>query len=122
MRRPTAFLVVLLLTALPGVSLACELWCNTPAASAHRDAVGCHRADAVDGATTQVGAAAECHDAPALTAFLIEPRQPEPRPTATAPVMASAALAIDRSLRERSRPAAEVRPARPPAFRTILRI
>ena len=124
MRRKTALLIVMLLAGNPGVSLACELWCNTPAAETHRGAVGCHRTPGAASAGERVAAAtAECHDAPAVIAFLSESRQPDTRsvPMFSA-VQDTPAKLAHRDLVGEGWFVFNRQPSRPPTFPTILRI
>lgn len=124
MRRATALPIVMLLAGTPGVSLACELWCNTPAAETHHSAVGCHRPpDASVPGEQVIPADAECHDAPAVTAFLSESRQPDTRSlTTVSAVHDLPAVLVRRDLMNEGWPVFNDQSARPPVFRAILRI
>lgn len=125
MRRPTVLLIVMLLVAgTPGVSLACELWCNTPAAETHHSAIGCHRApDAGVAGEHVIAAAAECHDVPAVTAFVNEARQPDARPvTMVSAVHDTPAVSVDGDLTYEGWSVFNDQSSPPPALRTILRI
>jgi hypothetical protein len=124
MLRATALLIVMLLSGHAGLSLACELWCHTPAADAHHSAIGCHKAPDPGALGTQViAAAADCHDAPAVTAFLNEGRQPDARSvTMVAAGHGTPAVSVHHNLIDEGWSVFNGQPARPPAFRTILRI
>lgn len=123
MLRTTAILIVMLLAGTPGVSLACGLWCNTPAAEGHHSVVGCHRTrDAGIPGEQAVAAAAECHDALAVTAFVNEAQQSETRSVAMVPAVPTHAVFVPHDHTRRGWFAFNGQSARPPALRTILRI
>ena len=124
MLRPTVLLIVMLFAGTPGISLACELWCNGPAAEKHHSAVGCHRAPNGGLSGEQViAAAAKCHDAPAVTAFVTEGRQPDARSVALgSAVHDTLAVSVHRDAAHESWRVFNGQSTRPPAFRTILRI
>lgn len=124
MRRTTVLLIVMLLAGSPGLSLACELWCTTSAAEAHHSAIGCHKTPDPGALDTQVSAAvADCHEAPAVTAFLNETRQPDTRSvTMIAASHDAPAVLVHRALIDEGWSVFNGQSARPPAFRTILRI
>ena len=83
----TALLIALVMAGSPVGSLACELWCNSPAGKAHHRAVGCHDASHSRPAGQQIApSVAGCHDAAAIRPFVTEPRQAESRSIAAAPV------------------------------------
>lgn len=124
MLHSTAVLIVLLLAGTPGVSLACEIWCNAHGADDRRHTVGCcqNSRDAACGRQEIAATASECADAPGLSAFLNESRQTDSRPV----VSAAAAHESPALLANRDHPAnwfiSSVGLTRPPALRTILRI
>ncbi len=124
MRRTTALLVVTLLAGTPGLSLACELWCNTPSADAHRGAIGCHKTPDPGAPGRQLLAAVpDCHDAPAVTVFLNEARQPDTRSvTMIASGHETPAAIVRRAPIGDGGSTFNGRSPRRPAFRAILRI
>jgi hypothetical protein len=119
----TALLIVLVMAGSPVGSLACELWCNSPAGEDHHRAVGCHDASAPKGPQV-VPYLAGCHDAAAIAPFVAEVRQAESAPAGTA----TAALFDTRSIAPDDGEAAagwcvfDVQPARPPSSRAVLRV
>ena len=123
MLRTTAILIVMLLAGTPGVSLACGLWCNTPAAERHHSAVGCHRTtDAGISGEQVIAAAAGCHDALTVTAFVNEARQSETRSEAMVSAVLTPAVFVRHDFTREGWLVCNGQSARPPAFRTILRI
>ena len=123
MRRPTTVLIVMLLAGAPGVSLGCELWCSTPAAETHHRAVGCHRTpdEGLPGEQV-VSAAAGCHNAPAVTPFVNEGRQPETRPVAMASVHGTPTVFANHDFTHESWSVFNGQSVHAQSFRTILRI
>jgi hypothetical protein len=80
----TALLIVLVMAGSPVGSLACELWCNSPAGKEHHRAVGCHDASQSRPTGQQIApSVAGCHDAAAIEPFVAEMRQAESAPVAT---------------------------------------
>ena len=123
MLRTTATLIVMLLAGTPVVSIACGLWCNTPAAEGHHSVVGCHRTpDAGIPGQQAVAAAAECHDAPAVTAFVNEARSSEPRSQAMVSAVPTPTVFVHHDFTREGWLVFSGQSARPPAFRAILRI
>jgi len=94
MLRTTTLLIVMALAVGPTGSFACVLWCSTPAADAHRRAVGCHDASPAAPTGRQIASVAGCHDAAAIAPFLTEARQAESGYSAS--VAASPALGQSR--------------------------
>jgi hypothetical protein len=82
MLRSTALVIVLLLAGTPGVSLACEIWCNAPGADDCRHGVGCcqHSRDGACARPEIAATGSECGEAPSLSPFLNESRHTSPRP------------------------------------------
>ena len=124
MRRGTALLVVMLLAGTPGVSLACELWCDTPAAETHHSTVGCHLAPNFGIAGEQVVATASgCHGAAAVTAFVNESRRPDTRPvTIVLGLSDTPAVCVRGHVTDEGWSVFNGQASRPSAFRTVLRI
>ena len=124
MRRGTVLLIVMLLAGTPGVSLACELWCNTPAGETHHGTVGCHRApDAGIPGKQVIATAVGCHEAATITAFVNEPRRPDTRPvTIVAAVSDTPAVWVRGHLTDEGWFIFNGQASRPSAFRTILRV
>ena len=123
MRRTTAILTVMLLAGAPGASLACEIWCNTPAAETHHRAAGCHRTseEGIPGEQVVV-AAIKCHDAPAAAAFVNEARQLETGSVARVSVHGTPPVFASHDFGHEGWAVFNGHSARPPSFRTILRI
>ncbi len=124
MRRSLTLLIVMALVGAPGSSLACELWCSTPTAAHHHDAVGCHEGAPMTGGAQQVYAVGDCHDTAAISAFLIEGRKTETAPSEPLPATLEA-LAVTQSAG--SNPAIwwsafQTKPPRGPSFHAVLRI
>ena len=117
-------LIVTLLAGHPGVSLVCEFWCTTAAAETHHRAVACHHtADAVRPGEQVIAPVAECHDAPVVTAFVNEARQPDiPAVTMVSTVPGTLAALVHRDVAHEGWTIFGGQSSRPPVFRTILRV
>jgi hypothetical protein len=74
MRRSLTLLIAMGLAGAPASSLACELWCSTPVAAHHHNAVGCHQDTPITEGSQQVSEVGDCHDA-AASVFLVEGRK-----------------------------------------------
>ena len=122
MRRPTAILIVMLLVGAPHVSMLCEVWCSTPAAEAQHRAVGCHSADEGVPREQAVAAFSGCHHAPAVIAFVNEARQPETRSVEMVSVDGTSPVLANGDVTHEGWSVFNGQSARPPTFRTILRI
>jgi hypothetical protein len=120
----TTLLIVLTLAGGPAGSLACELWCGSPAAEDHRRAVGCHDASRTWPTGPQVASTAGCHDAAAITPFVTEARHTESARVATTPVALFDSIAIGRAIDETTAGWClfNVQSLRPPASRALLRL
>ena len=79
MLRTATLLIVVVLAGASTRSLACELWCATPAADTHHRAVGCHDASQAEPKAARIARHAGCHDAVAIMPFITEARQTESR-------------------------------------------
>ena len=77
MKRTTTLLIVLFLTGAPASSLACELWCRTPASSNHHHALGCHDGSRHLHYGLELSPLVTCHSAGATAPFLTEARPPK---------------------------------------------
>jgi hypothetical protein len=122
MRRTTALLTVMLVAGTPGASLACELWCNTPAAESHRSAVGCHHTPDAGQGEQVTATAGECHEAPAVAAFLKESRPPDTHTVTIASAVDTPAAVFRRDVEHEGWCVFSGRSVRPPALHTVLRI
>jgi hypothetical protein len=81
----TTLLLVLVVAGSPVRSLACELWCNSPAGDDHHRAVGCHDASQRGPKGQQIASyVTGRHDAAAVAPFVAEGRQVESVPVGTA--------------------------------------
>src|SRR5687767_14965199 len=85
MIRTATLLIVTMLTGGPVGSLACELWCSSPAAEDHHRSVGCHGVSQTSPPEPQFASTAGCHDAAALGPFVTAARQTASIPIAGAP-------------------------------------
>ena len=121
----TTLLIVLVMAGSPVSSLACELWCSSPAGDDHHRAVGCHDASQ-SGATGQQIApyVAGCHDAAAIAPFIAEVRQAESAPIATvqAAVFDTSSIAPDNDQTAAGWRVFDVQPPRQPSSRPVLRV
>ena len=119
----TTLLIVLTLAGGPAGSLACELWCSSPAAEDHQRAVGCHDASRTWPTGQQVVSTTGCHDAAALTPFLTEARQTESDSVAAAasPCVDSSAIGPDNVGATAGCYVFNVQSPRPPTSRVVLR-
>ena len=120
----TALLIVLVMAGSPIGSLACELWCNSPAGADHHRAVGCHDASRTASPGPQVASTAGCHDAAATTPFITEGRQTESTPVNAASVALfdSNSIGLDNDETTAGWRVFNVQPARPPSLRLVLRV
>ena len=122
----TALLIVLVVAGSPIGSLACELWCNSPAGEEHHRAVGCHDASKSRPTGQQIApSVAGCHDAAALRPFVTEPRQADSRSIAAAPVAFLDATSIGPDNDETTRGWGVFNaqpPPRPSSSRPVLRV
>jgi hypothetical protein len=120
----TVMLIVLVMAGSPVASLACELWCDSPAGGDHHRAVGCHDASQSGLKGQRIAPyVAGCPDAAVIAPFVAEVRQAE-----SAPVAAVATALFDASLiaPDNDETAAgwcvfNVQPPRPPSSRPVLR-
>ena len=90
MLRTTPLLIVMVLAGDPTGSLACELWCSTPAAQDHHRAIGCHDASRHSPQGRQIASitpTADCLDAAVVTPFVAEARQTESDAAAAPPTL-----------------------------------
>jgi hypothetical protein len=120
-----ALLIVLVVAGSPAGSLACELWCNSPAGDDHHRAVGCHDASQSGPNGQQIAPyVADCYDAAALTPFVAEVRQAESAPfgTATATLFDTSSIAPDNDATAAGWWVVDVQPPRPPSSRPVLRV
>lgn len=126
MRHTTTLLIVLVLSADPAGSLACELWCSTPAAQDHHRAIGCHDASrhSLRGRhVTLITSTPRCHDAAAIAPFVSEARQTESAQVASSHAALFAAGSVGPEDEATIGGCAFiVRPPRPPSSRAVLRV
>jgi len=121
----TALLIVLVMAGGPAGSLACELWCNSPAGEERHRAVGCHDASPFGPAGQQVAPyVAGCHDAAAIALFVAEVRQAESTRvgTVTAALFDTRSIAPDNDATAAGSYVFDVQPPRPPSSGLVLRI
>lgn len=122
MLRITPALIVTILLGGPGVSLACELWCVSPAGEGHHTARGCHDPSVPLAGDARILPTAACH-APELTFFLSETKQNAPPAPAISPAAPSpGSLPNVRGGSFDGRRAVTPDRALPPEYRAILRI
>ena len=124
MLRTATLLIVAILAGGPVGSLGCELWCASPAAANHHRSVGCHDASRLLPPGPQTASTVGCHDAAATTPFVTEARQAETTLVAVTPVALFDTRTIGLDVDETTAGwcVFNVQAARPPAFRTILRV
>lgn len=124
MLRTATLLLVAILAGGPVGSLGCELWCASPAAANHHRSVGCHDASRLLPPGPQTASTVGCHDAAATTPFVTEARQAETTLVAVTPVALFDTRTIGLDVDETTAGwcVFNVQAARPPAFRTILRV
>lgn len=123
--RRTALLIVLVMAGSPVGSLACELWCNSPAGEDHHRAVGCHDASQSGSDVPQIASlAVACLDAAAITPFVTEARQTETRSITPASVAFFVASSIDPEHHGTTTGwcTLNARPPRPLTSRVVLRL
>ncbi len=77
MLRPTTLLITMVLAGGPTGSLACELWCTSPAAEDHHREAGCHDSSEAAPKGSQLTLGADCHDDVATMPAVIEARHAE---------------------------------------------
>jgi hypothetical protein len=121
----TALLIVLVMAGSPVGSLACELWCNSPAGEDHHREVGCHDASRSGPTGQQIGSGvAGCHDAAPIAPFVAEVRQAESDPvgTVTAALFDTSAIVPDNAETAAGWYVFDVQPPRPPSARAVLRL
>ena len=121
----TALLIVLVVAGNPVGSLACELWCNSPAGADHHRAVGCHDASQSGPKGQQIAPyVAGCHDAAAIGPFVAEVRQAESAPvgTATAARFDTSSIGPDNDETAAGWCVFDVQPPRPSSSRAVLRV
>jgi hypothetical protein len=122
MFRTTTLLIVIVLAAAPTTSLACELWCTSPAVQDHHRVVGCHQGSHI-AFEQQLGAASKCDDAAAITPFLTEARQTQTSPLSElAPVSHISAVFTALNGHSEGWAVCQLLPAGSPPLHTILRI
>jgi hypothetical protein len=120
----TVMLIVLVMAGSPVASLACELWCDSPAGGDHHRAVGCHDASQSGLKGQQIAPyVAGCLDAAAIAPFVAEVRQAESASVATvATALFDASLiAPDNDETAAGWCVFNVQPPRPPSSRPVLR-
>ena len=124
MLRTTTVLIVTILAGGPVGSLACELWCTSPAAADHHRSVGCHNASRTVPPGSQIASTVGCHDAAATTPFVTETRQTESTPVAAASVALfdSHPIGPDNDETTAGWCFLNVHTARPPSSRPVLRV
>jgi hypothetical protein len=123
MLRTTSLLIVMVLAGGPMGSLACELWCNSPAPDSHHRATGCHDASPASPIGQQITSAAGCHDAAGIAPFVAEVRQAESVCHTITPATVVELSAI--GLHDGSATGwwvFKVQPPRPPSSRAVLRV
>jgi hypothetical protein len=122
MLRATTLLIVTVLASGPIGSLACELWCASPA-EPHQRTVGCHEPSRDAPADSQIAARGRCHEAVATAVFLIEIRAlASAADSAAAPLPESGSMYPDaRELAPGGR-VFQVPPSHGRALSTVLRI
>jgi len=121
----TALLIVLVMAGSPVGSLACELWCNSPAGEERHRVVGCHDASRSGPTGQQIApSVAGCHDAAAIAPFVAEARPVESAPLRTAAVALFDASSIGPDNDETAAGwcVFDVQPPRPPSSRAVLRV
>ena len=121
----TALLIVLVVAGSPIGSLACALWCNTPAGADHHRAVGCHDASQSGPTGQQIAPyVAGCHDAAAMAPFVAEVRLAESAPvrTAAAALFDTGDLAPDTNETAAGWCVFDVQPPGRPSSRALLRV
>ena len=122
MLRTTPLLIVMMLLGNSGVALVCELWCFSRAGEEHHGADRCHEASIPDSPDRQLAATTGC-SSPLLAAFINEARPTNTRPMpVTLPSGRSISQGEDRAVGTEDWRVFNVRPPRPQASRTILRI
>jgi hypothetical protein len=124
MLRTTSLLIVMVLAGGPIGSLACELWCNSPAAGSHHAAIGCHDASSAPPADQQITSAAGCHDAADIAPFVTEVRHTESaRHTTTPPaVFQFGSIGADHERIATGWWVFKAQPPRPPSSSDVLRV
>jgi hypothetical protein len=124
MLRTTSLLIVMVLAAGPAGSLACDLWCNSPAADPHHRAIGCHDASPASPIGQQIAPASGCHDAAGIAPFVREVRQTESlgNPIASPAVVELSSIGIDHDGIATGWWVFKVQPPRPPSSRAVLRV
>ena len=124
MARTLTLLIVMVLGGGPAGSLACELWCTTPAAHGHHEAVGCHDRSVTLRTGEQVASAIVCHDGDDTTPFLTEARQTEGVPAlSTAPAFVDFNMASPGpNMTSAGTSVSNLRPSLSPASLVVLRI
>lgn len=121
----TALLIVLVMAGTPAGSLACELWCNSPAGDDHHRAVGCHDASQSGPNDQQIAShAAGCHDAAGIAPFVAEVRRAESAPiaTATGSIVDMRSITPDHDETAAGWCVFDVQPRRSPASHAVLRV
>ena len=122
----TALLLVLVVAGSPVRSLACELWCNSPAGDDHHRAVGCHDASQPGPKGQQIAPyVAGCYDDAAIAPFVAEVRrhvESAPVGTTTARLFDTSSIAPDNDETAAGWCVCDVQPPRPPSSRPVLRV
>lgn len=124
MFRTSTLLIVMVLVVGPVASFACDLWCTTPAARAHHEAVGCHETRHNPPEHQQIASTGKCHDA----AVGAPPFIPEARQTESAPAVPATLAFFDSSSLGADDEAAlswyvvSLQPPRPASSRAVLRV
>lgn len=121
----TASLIVLILAGSPVGSLACELWCNSPAGDHHHRAVGCHDASRSQRKGQQIAPyVAGCQDAAVIVPFVAEAQRVQSAPAAAAAAVRfdTGSIAPDNDKTAAGWCVINAQPPRPPSFRAVLRV
>jgi hypothetical protein len=123
MLRTTTLLIVMVLAG-PGGSLACDLWCGTPAAEDHHRAVGCHDASQKLRIGRQVASTIGCHVADPAEPVIAEVRQTATARVAAVPLVLSTFswIALSNHVTNAGWAVRNSRPPRPASSRIILRV
>src|SRR5215204_5331965 len=93
----TVLPIVLVMAGSPVNSLACELWCNSPAGDDHQRTVGCHDSSRSGPKGQQIAPyVTGCPDAVPVAPFVAEVRQVDaPGGTWTAALFETNSIAVD---------------------------
>jgi hypothetical protein len=124
MLRTTSMLIVMLLAAGSTSPLACELWCDSPAAGSHHAAIGCHDASTGSPGEQQITSITGCHDAAGVAPFVMAIRQTESLCNTITPtaVVQFGSIGADQDGVAAGRWIFSPQPLRPASFGAVLRI